>query len=98
MPLSRRFALPLVFLEDIKKVATGIGYRITAWLKLIFKCPYKIGQRVIMACVEGGVVEMTLAHVVHSKVGRTLQAKTVVMRCAAFKCYLVRSNEHELYA
>lgn len=59
-------------MEDIGEVATGTGYRITAWLKLIFKCPYKIGQSVIIACVEGDVVEMTLAHVMHSKVGRTV--------------------------
>ena len=45
---------------------------IAAWLMLILKRPFKIGQRVIIAGITGDVVDITLTHVILNQVGGTV--------------------------
>ena len=45
---------------------------IAAWIMLIVKRPFKIGQRVIIAGVTGDVVDITLTHVILNQVGGTV--------------------------
>lgn len=53
---------------SLQAPVTGIA----AWLMLILKRPFKIGQRVIIAGVKGDVVDITLTHVVLNQVGGTV--------------------------
>ncbi len=45
---------------------------IAAWVMLIVKRPFRIGQRVIIAGVVGDVVDITLTHVILNQVGGTI--------------------------
>ena len=53
---------------SLQAPVTGIA----AWLMLILKRPFRIGQRVIIAGVKGDVVDITLTHVVLNQVGGTV--------------------------
>ncbi|MDE0301310.1 MAG: mechanosensitive ion channel family protein [Candidatus Poribacteria bacterium] len=53
---------------SLQAPVTGIA----AWLMLILKRPFKIGQRVIIAGVTGDVVDITLTHVILNQVGGTV--------------------------
>ncbi len=53
---------------SLQAPVTGIA----AWLMLILKRPFKIGQRVIIAGVKGDVVDITLTHVILNQVGGTV--------------------------
>ena len=53
---------------SLQAPVTGIA----AWLMLILKRPFRIGQRVIIAGVKGDVVDITLTHVILNQVGGTV--------------------------
>ena len=53
---------------SLQAPVTGIA----AWLMLILKRPFKIGQRVIIAGITGDVVDITLTHVILNQVGGTV--------------------------
>ena len=45
---------------------------VAAWLMLILKRPFRIGQRVIIAGIKGDVLDITLTHVILNQVGGTV--------------------------
>ena len=45
---------------------------VAAWIMLIVKRPFRIGQRVIIAGIVGDVVDITLTHVILNQVGGTV--------------------------
>ena len=53
---------------SLQQPVTGIA----AWLMLILKRPFRIGQRVIIAGIKGDVVDITLTHVILDQVGGTI--------------------------
>ncbi len=53
---------------SLQAPVTGIA----AWLMVILKRPFKIGDRVIIAGIIGDVVDITLTHVVMNQVGGTI--------------------------
>ena len=53
---------------SLQQPVTGVA----AWLMLILKRPFRIGQRVIIAGIKGDVVDITLTHVILDQVGGTI--------------------------
>ena len=53
---------------SLQAPVTGVA----AWLMLILKRPFKIGQRVIIAGIKGDVEDITLTHVILNQVGGTV--------------------------
>ena len=53
---------------SLQAPVTGVA----AWLMLILKRPFRIGQRVIIAGIKGDVVDITLTHVILDQVGGTI--------------------------
>ena len=53
---------------SLQAPVTGVA----AWLMLILKRPFRIGQRVIIAGIKGDVVDITLTHVILNQVGGTV--------------------------
>lgn len=53
---------------SLQAPVTGVA----AWLMLILKRPFRIGQRVIIANIKGDVVDITLTHVILDQVGGTI--------------------------
>jgi small-conductance mechanosensitive channel len=53
---------------SLQSPVTGIA----AWLMVILKRPFKIGDRVIIAGIIGDVVDITLTHIVMNQVGGTI--------------------------
>ena len=53
---------------SLQAPVTGIA----AWLMIILKRPFKIGDRVIIAGIVGDVVDITLTHIVLNQVGGTI--------------------------
>lgn len=53
---------------SLQQPVTGVA----AWLMLILKRPFRIGQRVIIAGIKGDVVDITLTHVILNQVGGTV--------------------------
>ena len=60
--------LGMVLGWSLQAPVTGIA----AWLMLILKRPFKIGQRVIIAGITGDVMDITLTHVILNQVGGTV--------------------------
>lgn len=60
--------LGMVMGWSLQAPITGIA----AWIMLIVKRPFRIGQRVIIAGVIGDVMDITLTHVVLNQVGGTV--------------------------
>ena len=53
---------------SLQAPVTGVA----AWLMLILKRPFRIGQRVIIAGIKGDVEDITLTHVILNQVGGTV--------------------------
>lgn len=53
---------------SLQAPVTGVA----AWLMLILKRPFRIGQRVIIAGIKGDVLDITLTHVILNQVGGTV--------------------------
>ena len=53
---------------SLQQPVTGVA----AWLMLILKRPFRIGQRVIIAGIKGDVEDITLTHVILNQVGGTV--------------------------
>jgi len=60
--------LGMVIGWSLQQPVTGVA----AWLMLILKRPFRIGQRVIIAGIKGDVVDITLTHVILDQVGGTI--------------------------
>lgn len=60
--------LGMVLGWSLQAPVTGIA----AWLMIILKRPFKIGDRVIIAGIVGDVVDITLTHVLLNQVGGTI--------------------------
>ena len=60
--------LGMVLGWSLQAPVTGIA----AWLMLILKRPFRIGQRVIIAGITGDVMDITLTHVILNQVGGTV--------------------------
>ncbi|MBM3277009.1 MAG: mechanosensitive ion channel family protein [Candidatus Handelsmanbacteria bacterium] len=60
--------LGMVLGWSLQAPVTGIA----AWLMIILKQPFKIGDRVIIAGIIGDVVDITLTHVLLNQVGGTI--------------------------
>lgn len=60
--------LGMVLGWSLQAPVTGIA----AWLMLILKRPFHIGQRVIIAGITGDVMDITLTHVILNQVGGTV--------------------------
>lgn len=60
--------LGMVLGWSLQAPVTGIA----AWLMIILKRPFKIGDRVIIAGIIGDVVDITLTHVLLNQVGGTI--------------------------
>ena len=60
--------LGMVIGWSLQAPVTGVA----AWLMLILKRPFRIGQRVIIAGIKGDVVDITLTHVILNQVGGTI--------------------------
>ena len=60
--------LGMVIGWSLQAPVTGVA----AWLMLILKRPFRIGQRVIIAGIKGDVVDITLTHVILDQVGGTI--------------------------
>ncbi len=60
--------LGMVLGWSLQAPVTGLA----AWLMLILKRPFKIGQRVIIAGITGDVMDITLTHVILNQVGGTV--------------------------
>ena len=60
--------LGMVLGWSLQAPVTGIA----AWLMLILKRPFHIGQRVIIAGITGDVMDITLTHVILNQVGGTI--------------------------
>ncbi|MCY4569862.1 MAG: mechanosensitive ion channel family protein [Candidatus Poribacteria bacterium] len=56
---------------SLQAPVTGIA----AWLMLILKRPFKIGDRVIIAGITGDVMDITLTHVILNQVGGTISSE-----------------------
>ena len=56
---------------SLQAPVTGIA----AWLMLILKHPFKIGDRVIIAGITGDVMDITLTHVILNQVGGTVSSE-----------------------
>ncbi len=59
--------LGMVMSWSLQAPVTGVA----AWLMLILKRPFRIGQRVIIAGITGDVTDITLTHVILNQVGGT---------------------------
>ncbi len=53
---------------SLQAPVTGLA----AWLMIILKRPFKIGDRVIIAGIIGDVMDVTLTHIVLNQVGGTV--------------------------
>ena len=60
--------LGMVIGWSLQAPVTGVA----AWLMLILKRPFRIGQRVIIAGVKGDITNITLTHVILNQVGGTV--------------------------
>ena len=60
--------LGMVLGWSLQAPVTGLA----AWLMLILKRPFKIGQRIILAGITGDVMDITLTHVILNQVGGTV--------------------------
>lgn len=60
--------LGMVIGWSLQAPVTGVA----AWLMLILKRPFRIGQRVIIAGIKGDVEDITLTHVILNQVGGTV--------------------------
>ena len=60
--------LGMVLGWSLQAPITGIA----AWVMLIVKRPFKIGQRVVIAGITGDVMDITLTHVILNQVGGTV--------------------------
>jgi len=58
----------LVFGWSLQSPVTGIA----AWLMIVIKRPFKIGDRVIIAGVTGDIIDINLTHIVLNQVGGTV--------------------------
>jgi len=56
---------------SLQAPVTGIA----AWLMIILKRPFKVGDRIIIAGIIGDVVDITLTHVVMDQVGGTVSGE-----------------------
>ena len=65
--LSAAF-MGLVFGWSLQSPVTGIA----AWLMIVIKRPFKIGDRVIIAGVTGDITDINLTHIVLNQVGGTV--------------------------
>ena len=63
--------LGMVLGWSLQAPVTGIA----AWLMLILKRPFKIGDRVIIAGITGDVMDITLTHVILNQVGGTVSSE-----------------------
>lgn len=63
--------LGMVLGWSLQAPVTGIA----AWLMLILKRPFKIGDRVIIAGITGDVMDITLTHVILNQVGGTISSE-----------------------
>ena len=63
--------LSMVLGWSLQAPVTGIA----AWLMLILKRPFKIGDRVIIAGITGDVMDITLTHVILNQVGGTVSSE-----------------------
>ena len=63
--------LSMILGWSLQAPVTGIA----AWLMLILKRPFKIGDRVIIAGVTGDVMDITLTHVILNQVGGTVSSE-----------------------
>src|SRR3989338_6353772 len=60
--------LGLIMGWSLQAPVTGIA----AWLMIILKRPFRIGDRVVIAGIVGDVVDITLTHVILNQVGGTV--------------------------
>jgi len=56
---------------SLQQPVTGIA----AWLMIIFKKPFKIGDRVVIAGITGDVTQITLTHVILNQVGGSISGE-----------------------
>lgn len=63
--------LSMILGWSLQAPVTGIA----AWLMLILKRPFKIGNRVIIAGITGDVMDITLTHVILNQVGGTVSSE-----------------------
>ncbi|MBI1930832.1 mechanosensitive ion channel family protein [Candidatus Poribacteria bacterium] len=63
--------LGMVMGWSLQAPITGIA----AWLMLILKRPFKIGQRIVLAGITGDVMDITLTHVILNQVGGTISGE-----------------------
>lgn len=63
--------LGMVLGWSLQQPITGIA----AWIMLIVKRPFKIGQRVVIAGIVGDVMDITLTHVILNQVGGTVSGE-----------------------
>ena len=63
--------LSMILGWSLQAPVTGIA----AWLMLILKRPFKIGDRVIIAGITGDVMDITLTHVILNQVGGTISSE-----------------------
>ena len=63
--------LGMVLGWSLQAPVTGIA----AWLMLILKRPFRIGDRVIIAGITGDVMDITLTHVILNQVGGTVSSE-----------------------
>jgi small-conductance mechanosensitive channel len=63
--------LGMVLGWSLQAPVTGIA----AWLMLILKRPFKIGQRIVLAGITGDVTDITLTHVILNQVGGTVASE-----------------------
>ncbi len=63
--------LSMILGWSLQAPVTGIA----AWLMLILKRPFKIGDRVIIAGITGDVMDITLTHVILNQVGGTVSSE-----------------------
>lgn len=63
--------LGMVLGWSLQAPVTGIA----AWLMLILKRPFKLGDRVIIAGITGDVMDITLTHVILNQVGGTVSSE-----------------------
>lgn len=90
--------LGMVLGWSLQAPVTGIA----AWLMIILKRPFKIGDRVIIAGIVGDVVDITLTHVLLNQVGGTIageekSGRAVLIPNATMFGQVIYNYNYDLY-